>query len=701
MGQHYQSEYANAGGEDPSSPPSEGIDGTIQTSVSEAVDNAVDGPDSPDTESPPQFEDYDSQSEGDQSDSLNGPDEYSNEDLWDRENRSTGPDSGLNEGTSSERQRRPGVSDRPHREVEVPEPDVDPEQIDEQIAALQEGGGVEIGPGAGNELTADNHSMERRIAAETDQNAIVDEALGPSGDYASPEAGPDSADGMAFQETVTATPASNGGTAVEDIQTKTANAGAPVGADVEAPAEAYEEYIEGNLSNFGLEEGMGTDGLSFTEQTLNGLDQETIQQEAKAYADKQMMDIGGERVERRRGHGLAQQETSEAQTNVALQQRERAQQLVDEYGEDKARTVHTEKTRLVRDGISQEYTRDRDADQNYSPAPRSSDTQTQALLDQYPDQFNAREKAEKRASELAEKYDTTEEEARRYITDELLHDPDKKSVVHKQTRSDGENVPKLRAENAREATTAGREFEQALQSASVHVASESDPIPHSGFHKAVQDSANHQDGLRRGKVKGRVKGVVTEPTAKSKGIKRVCYIEDPDNPRSPDVKVSIWESNEHKPGATGGDMTTDFTKRSPDPEQGDIIEVDNAKVYMNRSAANTNGGIGEPVASADRQAKVSILDSSGRTNSTDSPDSSSADSSTTGESGFSPGTRGTTSGSGGNPVDADVIDADNYPAQPEQYEGSTAIKGLGEGREGDIDRFFNDEGDVNYPEIDR
>jgi len=54
-------------------------------------------------------------------------------------------------------------------------------------------------------------------------------------------------------------------------------------------------------------------------------------------------------------------------------------------------------------------------------------------------------------------------------------------------------------------------------------------------------------------------------------------------------------------------MTTDLTKPSPELEQGQHVEVSKAKVYINRTAENTNGGTGEPTASADREACVSVL----------------------------------------------------------------------------------------------
>lgn len=685
MGQHYASEYSNPGGQQEATK-SEGVSQSLQASVSssvaEAVEDATDAnadvdadadADTPSPDDRPSWSDYDpgETTSSTPSEDLQGPDEYQNENIWDRSHRETGPDSRLNDTPTPPRNRQMGVSDWSAQPAEVPEPtsetppDETTQDTPETEPYLTEDG-VELGAGVGNELTADNYSMEDRIAAETDQDALADEAYGPSGNYASPEAGPDTLqNGMEFRETISNHLSEND--------------------TIHNPHLASEEQLREQLADVGLEEGMGTDGRVVPEEAFSGPDEATIREDAAAYADLHRMEIGGESVPRTHGSTLSQQESIEGTKNELLSHSESVNELADDVGEDKARDYVSQKTELIRDGVADDLSGGGISVDNSGPGPSVSKAQTETLLEQYPDNFNAREQVNERAETLAEKHDVSKERVKREIADSLLNDPDNKSVVHKGTRGEGETVPKLRLDDPTDYTKAGDEFRDALNSASAAVTGPGDPIPHSGFHKAVQDPATNQDGLRRGIVKGRVKGVVNEPTAKSDGIKQVAYLEDPDDPQAPDVKVSVWESNEHEPDHWGGNLPGDFLKHSPTLEQGQVVEIEEAKVYINRNAQNMNQGKGEPVASADKQARISILEDT---------DNESAANTATGQPSQDLSvphpTPGSGADSGGDGTSNDRVD----------FQGTITTRGVG-ANEGGLARYFNDEGDMNYPAPDR
>jgi hypothetical protein len=671
MGQQYSSRYSNPEGEGRGSTATEGLDQSIQSSVSASVSEAAEaitdsdtGDEVPPPDERPSWDEYDpdESSPSVPSEDLQGPDEYQNEDLWDHSNRERGPDGRLNDDPTPPRNQRMGVSD--HRmNVETPEPESPPGPDSPDVSSgedLLSDDDVELGAGAGNELSADNHAMEDRLAAETDQNAIADEAMGPSGDYSSPEAGPNNMQGgMEFRETISEHLSENDTITNPHLET--------------------ESEIEYELANVGLEDGMGTDGKVVPEKALTGPDKDTIRGDAAEYAELHRMEIGGETVPRTPGSTLSQQESIEGGKNELASQSEYAQKLADEHGDTKARVLVEQKTKMVRKGVSQDLAGGGSSVEDSGPGPSASKAQAETLFDQYPDSFGARDRVEERAAELSDKHDVSQERVKREIADTLLNEPDNQSVVHKGTRGDGETTPKLQLDDTADYTRAGDEFRDAVKGVSGDLVTAGDYIPHSGFHRVVEDSPTNQDGLRRGSIKGRVKGVVNETTAKSDGIRQVAYLEDPDNPDAPDVKLSIWESNEHTPEHWGGDMTTDFTKHSPTLEQGQVVAVDEAKVYMNRNAQNMNDGIGEPAASADRQAEISIIEDISEEESL--------------------------SGNGQTAQDLTVAYPDRENGLDEDgdvdtdrvdHNGKVHLRGLGEN--GDISRYFNDQGDINFPD---
>lgn len=590
MGESHPSPHAAPGSEDDYPDATDGVDSDLQEKVAEKVDQAT-TTDVDDEQH--QLDDYD-RADGD--DTTTEPSPYQDDEMWEdaRDHRDDSSDRRNTDNTNTgHRTTNQGVSDWQNEPVEVPDPDdltdetdepAISEQAENRLEELRGEGRIELGAGTSNTgLDASRHGIEERMAAESDENTVMDEALGPSGNYASVDRAPDAGGkgDVEFADTL-ATDVDRSGT-------------------LDHPHIQTSEYIESSLEEFGLSEDVDPGERLVSVEAIDGLDEETIAETAREYADLHMMTIAGERQPRTPGSTLSQQESIEGSLTELEQLSNRTHDLAERHGDEATRTLESERAQHIRSNVADEHTRTRDPDLSVDPFdPDASPQQTYALIEQYPE--NRQDKFEHRAQELADEYEVTTDRARRAIADQLLNDPEKSSVTHTFTENADSTVPTVHDDDIRQAA---RDFETALDEAALQFSTGSDPIPHEAFEHAVTHDGD-EGGQRRGNLTGRVRGVVEEPDGD--GVRHVCYLEDPNKSDADDIKLTIWESNEQRPDNPKWHTLMDYTRHSPDPDQGDHVEIENAKLYVRK----TPDGDTEHVATADNSTEVVLLEEGDR-----------------------------------------------------------------------------------------